>query len=177
MPAVPFILLTIFHFFEMSFAYHSFMILRNGVNSLSPSSLSTPSDNARRSAFHCADRRSFSPVFCSYLFSILAEPDISCRFFLAHPGEKLLDAEWNVIFRRVMYYCICADLQSVRKERDSVQLGSCLSVFHIEIRLHVQQQTGPGHEIHLQNVVRQRRDGGKIPSVQRCTLFHNLFYR
>ena len=92
-------------------------------------------------------------------------------------GEKLLDAEWNVIFRRVMYYCICADLQSVRKERDSVQFGSCLSVFHIEIRLHVRQQTGPGHEIHLQNVVRQRRDGGKIPSVQMCTLFHNLFYR
>ena len=74
-------------------------------------------------------------------------------------------------------YCICADLQSARKERDSVQFGSCLSVFHIEIRLHVRQQTGPGHEIHLQNVVRQRRDGGKIPSVQRCTLFHNLFYR
>ena len=47
----------------------------------------------------------------------------------------------------------------------------------IEMRLHVQQQTGPGHEIHLQNVVRQRRDGGKIPSVQMCTLFHNLFYR
>lgn len=47
----------------------------------------------------------------------------------------------------------------------------------IQIRLHVQQQTGPGHEIHLQNVARQRRDICKIPSVQMCTPFLSFFYR
>ena len=36
----------------------------------------------------------------------------------------------------------------------------------VQIRLHVHQQTGPGYEIHLQNVVWQRRDGSQIPSTQ-----------
>lgn len=40
----------------------------------------------------------------SYLFSILAELDIPCRFFLAHSDEKLLDAEWNIALRRVADY-------------------------------------------------------------------------
>ena len=51
----------------------------------------------------------------SYLFSILTEPDISCCFFLAHPGEKLLDTEWNIALRRVVNYCVNADSQPARK--------------------------------------------------------------
>ena len=51
----------------------------------------------------------------SYLFSILTEPDISCCFFLAHPGEKLLDAEWNIALGRVVDDCIYADAQPARK--------------------------------------------------------------
>ena len=41
----------------------------------------------------------------------------------------------------------------------------------VQIGLHVQQQTGAGYEIHLQNVVRQRHDGGQIPSLQRTPPF------
>lgn len=51
----------------------------------------------------------FRLLMFSYFLSRIAELDILCRFFLTHPGEKLLDAEWNVIFRRVMYCCVCAD--------------------------------------------------------------------
>lgn len=57
----------------------------------------------------------FCLLFCSYLFSILAEPDISCCFFLAHPGEKLLDAERNIALRRVVDDCVNADSQPARK--------------------------------------------------------------
>jgi len=52
---------------------------------------------------------------CSYLFGILAEPDISCRFFLVHPSEKLLDKEWNIALGRVVNYCVNAEFQPARK--------------------------------------------------------------
>ena len=57
----------------------------------------------------------FCLFFFSYLFSILAEPDISCCFFLAHPSKKLLDAEWNIALRRVVDNCVYADSQPARK--------------------------------------------------------------
>lgn len=57
----------------------------------------------------------FRLLLLSYFLSSFAELDILCGFFLTHPSEKLFDAEWNVIFRRVMYYCIYADPQSARK--------------------------------------------------------------
>ena len=40
----------------------------------------------------------------------------------------------------------------------------------IQIRLHVQQKPASGHKIDLQNMVGQRCDGCKIPSVQVLTL-------
>lgn len=70
----------------------------------------------------------------SYFLSGFAELDILCRFFPTHSGEKLLDAEWNVTFWRVMNDCVYADSQPARKQRDSIQFGSCLSVFHIRNR-------------------------------------------
>lgn len=51
----------------------------------------------------------------SYLFSILTGPDIPCCIFLAHPSEKLPDAEWNVTFRRVVNYRVYADSKPARK--------------------------------------------------------------
>lgn len=57
----------------------------------------------------------FRLLMFSYFLSRFAELDILCRFFLTHPGEKLLDTEWNVIFRRVMYHCIYADSQPPSK--------------------------------------------------------------
>lgn len=45
----------------------------------------------------------------SYFLSGFAELDILCRFFPTHSGEKLLDAEWNVTFWRVVNDCVYAD--------------------------------------------------------------------
>ena len=47
-PVLPLTLLEMRRFLEMSLAYHSFMILRNGASSSSPSRLSTPSKRTQR---------------------------------------------------------------------------------------------------------------------------------
>ena len=57
----------------------------------------------------------FRLLMFSYFLSRFAELDILCRFFLTHPGEKLLDTEWNIALRRVVNYCVNADPQPARK--------------------------------------------------------------
>ena len=69
---------------------------------------------------------------------------------------------------------VVAYLHIAETDKDAVGYGAIpdLGVIQrqkpdfVQIRLHVQKQTGPGYEIHLQNVVRQWYDICKIPSFQ-----------
>ena len=68
-------------------------------------------------------------------------------------------------------YFVVAQFHIAEADKDTVghgtvphlRVGQRPETDLVQIRFHVQQQTGPGHEIYLQNVALQRHDGGKIP--------------
>ena len=71
-------------------------------------------------------------------------------------------------------YLIVAQLHITEADKNAVGHGTaphlrirkCAEARFVQIRLHVQQEPASGHEIDLQNIVRQRHDRCEISSVQ-----------